>query len=133
MITYIDSGVLIAAAIGNEKVSCQALKILSDGSRKFVGSEFLKLEVLPKAIYNKKTREIDFYNCYFKSLYSYHPGIDNLIEEAYNEACSAGLSIQDAIHIIAAIKMEAEEFFTTEKASKSIHRTKRIKVISIKN
>ena len=37
----------------------------------------------------------------------------------------------DALHIAAAISVGATEFITNEKLEKSIHRTKRIKVISI--
>jgi hypothetical protein len=37
----------------------------------------------------------------------------------------------DALHIACAVFGGAEEFITTEKASKPIHRTKLVKVISI--
>ena len=37
----------------------------------------------------------------------------------------------DALHIAAAISVNADEFITTEKLNKPIHRTKSIKLISI--
>jgi predicted nucleic acid-binding protein len=56
MRTFIDAGVLIAAARGKDAPSMSALEILDDQSREFVSSPFIELEVLPKAIYNGKKR-----------------------------------------------------------------------------
>jgi predicted nucleic acid-binding protein len=55
--TFIDSDVLIAAARGRSEQSKMAMQILDDPSREFVSSPFVKLEVLPKAIFNKKRHE----------------------------------------------------------------------------
>jgi predicted nucleic acid-binding protein len=52
--TFIDSGVLIAAARGEGEIAERALQILEDNKREFASSQFLKLEVLPKATYNKR-------------------------------------------------------------------------------
>ncbi|MBW4637316.1 MAG: hypothetical protein KME05_03605 [Gloeocapsa sp. UFS-A4-WI-NPMV-4B04] len=52
--TFIDSGVLIAAARGEEAIAERALVILEDLTLEFASSIFLKLEVLPKAIYNNQ-------------------------------------------------------------------------------
>jgi len=49
--TFIDSGVLLAAARGTEACSETALTILEDQEREFASSEFVRLEVLPKATY----------------------------------------------------------------------------------
>ncbi|MFZ2472561.1 MAG: hypothetical protein WAW52_11540 [Methanothrix sp.] len=58
--TFIDAGVLIAAARGEDSPSMCALEILDDQSREFVSSPFIELEVLPKAIYNGKIDEVEF-------------------------------------------------------------------------
>lgn len=58
--TFIDAGVLIAAARGEDAPSMNALEILDDQSRKFVSSPFIEIEVLPKAVYNGKKDEIEF-------------------------------------------------------------------------
>jgi hypothetical protein len=50
--TFLDSGVLISAARGTDNTALNALQILDDSDRAFVSSIFVKLEVLPKAIYN---------------------------------------------------------------------------------
>ena len=67
--TFIDSGVLIAAARGDGIMAQTSLDILQDTNREFVSSIFLKMEVLPKAIYNKKIDEvmIDSYSPILKS------------------------------------------------------------------
>ncbi|MFQ4145974.1 hypothetical protein [Chlorogloeopsis sp. ULAP02] len=66
--TFIDSGVLIVAARGEGAIAERALAILEDSNPEFVSSIFLKLEVLPKAIYKNKTSEIKFYEEYFNEL-----------------------------------------------------------------
>lgn len=58
--TFIDSGVLIAAARGKNAPSISALKILDDQSREFASSPFVELEVLPKAVYNRKRMKLNF-------------------------------------------------------------------------
>jgi hypothetical protein len=49
--TYLDAGVLIAAARSATRLSESALVILDDTGREFVASDYLKLEILPKAYY----------------------------------------------------------------------------------
>jgi len=51
--TFLDTGVLIAAALRTEETALQALQILDDPDREFVSSIFVKLEVLPKTIYSR--------------------------------------------------------------------------------
>lgn len=58
--TYIDSGVLITAFRGVQSASIRANTILNDGNREFVSSQFVKLEVLPKAIYHNQQDEAEF-------------------------------------------------------------------------
>jgi hypothetical protein len=64
--TFLDSGVLIAAARGIDDTALQALQILDDPDREFVSSIFVKLEVLPKAIYNGFREEAAFYQSFFE-------------------------------------------------------------------
>ena len=59
--TFLDSGVLISAARGTDNTALKALQILDDSDRAFVSSIFVKLEVLPKAIYNGFHEEAVFY------------------------------------------------------------------------
>lgn len=66
--TYLDSGVLIAAIRGVEPIAQKALEILDDPDREFVSSMFVKLEVLPKAVYHKQTIEQEFYTTFFNNV-----------------------------------------------------------------
>jgi len=52
--------------------------------------------------------------------------------QAMEHGCATGISGIDALHIACAVFAGAEEFITTEKATQPIHRTKLIKVISIR-
>lgn len=69
IITFIDAGVLIAAARGRTEVSAEALAILDDPDRSFASSEFVRLEVLPKALFNRKSAEAEFYLEFFHAGY----------------------------------------------------------------
>lgn len=129
--TFIDSGVLIAAARGEGEIAERALQILEDNQREFASSLFLKLEVLPKAIYNKRTSEIKFYKEYFNAVSYWATEIDQIIQKADQEASESGLGAMDALHVAAAVLVGATEFITSEKPEKSIHRTKSIQVVSI--
>jgi predicted nucleic acid-binding protein len=129
--TFIDSGVLIAAARGNDEVARKAMAILDDPEREFASSVFVKLEVLPKAVYHRMQAEAEFYHTYFDAVTSWAESLDGLVAEAYTEACNSGVAAMDALHIAAAESVGATELITTEKAERPIHRTHRVKVISI--
>jgi hypothetical protein len=63
--TYVDAGVLIAAARGQADLAARAMEVLDDPQREFVGSVFLQLELLPKPIYYGNTLEAEFYEEFF--------------------------------------------------------------------
>jgi len=130
-ITFIDSGVLVTAARGVGEDSEKALEILADSSREFASSEFIKMEVIPKAIYNRKIAEAEFYEAFFSAVTYWANDIEKVIQDAYNIACQYGLAAMDALHIAAALSVGAEEFVTTEKKTKPMFRISSIKVISI--
>ena len=66
--TFLDASVLITAARGTGADANSALELLKDPNREFVASPFLKLEVLPKAIFNQRTLEVEFYEAYFDAV-----------------------------------------------------------------
>lgn len=129
--TFIDAGVLIAAARGMSVGSEAASLILGDPNREFVSSIFLKMEVLPKAIYNQQRQEVRFYEAYFNTVTHWITDVEPMIEIAYLESSKSGLGTLDALHVAAALLAEASELITYEKPQKSIHRTQLIRVISI--
>jgi predicted nucleic acid-binding protein len=132
-ITFIDSGVLVTAARGVGEDSEKALEILADSSREFASSKFIRMEVIPKAIYYRKTEEAEFYESFFNAVTYWVSDTEKLIQNAYDISCQYGLAAMDALHIAAALSISAEEFITTEKPNKPMFRVPGIKLISIFN
>ena len=130
-LTYIDSGVLIFAAQGTADAAALALPFLTDPNREFVTSDYVRLEVLPKAVFHKRTAEVEFYDVFFKMNARSIPTSERLLADALEEACKTGINGLDAVHIACAVFAGAEEFITTEKSRKPIHRTQLVKVVSI--
>lgn len=131
--TFIDTDVLITAARGSDSTMQIALDILRDSEREFASSPFLKLELLPKAIYNNRQPEVAFYEAYFAIVTCWANDLDAIVEAAYREVAEFGLGAMDALHIAAAVAVGADEFITNEKPEKSIHRTFSIPIISIRS
>jgi predicted nucleic acid-binding protein len=129
--TFIDSGVLIAAARGQGEVALAAMNVLDDPDREFASSALIKLEVLPKPVYTRRQSEVDFYETFFAAVAVWAELAPTLVEEAYRDACSSGLSAMDALHIAAAASVNADEFVTSERSDRPIHRTKRVRVTSL--
>jgi predicted nucleic acid-binding protein len=129
--TFLDAGVLITAARGAGDDADKALQLLKDPNREFAASPFLKLEVLPKAIFNQRTLEVEFYEAYFAAVSHWASNIESILAAGYRESAEFGLGAMDALHIAAAVEIGANEFITSEKPTKSIHRTQSIPVISI--
>lgn len=129
--TYVDAGVLIAAARARASIAIRALEILDDPGREFASSIFVKLEVLPKAIFHKNTAEVEFYETFFDAVAYWAHSLETVAEDAYKQACYSGLAAMDALHLAAALSLDAAELVTTERPGKPIHRAQSIKVISI--
>jgi predicted nucleic acid-binding protein len=73
-----------------------------DPERVFVTSAFVRIEIFPKAIYYKRQSEVAFYEDFFSDAEQIVPLSEPLSHLAYTEACHAGLSGLDALHIAAA-------------------------------
>lgn len=123
-LTFVDAGVLIAAARGNDSTAGRALEVLDDPYCSFASSAFLYLEVLPKALFHNNFREVAFYAAVERWV---EP--DSLLTtSAQALAARFGLSALDALHVSAALAAGAEEIFTTEKRQKPIHRVTGVSV-----
>ena len=57
--------------------------------------------------------------------------LEKVMQDAYNIGCKYGLAAMDALHIAAALSLDAREFITTEKPTKPMFRVSGIKIISI--
>jgi predicted nucleic acid-binding protein len=129
--TYIDSGVLISALRGEQKIAATALSFLNDPLREYVTSDYVKIELLPKCTYYKNDDERQFYDEFFRSTATRVPSSEELLALAIEEGGKTGISGIDAIHVACAVVAQAEELITAEKSTKPIHRTNGTKVISI--
>lgn len=131
--TFLDTGVLIKAFCGEEKLALEAFAVIDDPDREFVASDFIKLELLPKPTFNNKKEALDFYNEYLSAVSELLEITPEITTEALTLACNHGLGAIDAIHFQTAITMNVSEFVTTEKPSKAFFKINNplIKVISI--
>jgi predicted nucleic acid-binding protein len=127
--TFLDSGVLIAAARLLDPDGERALKLLEAPDRLFLTSPFVYLEVVPKAVFFKKL-ERAFYDRYFANAVWFRE-VDRIEGAAQAEAARAGLGAMDALHLAAAHLSRADEFITTEKPNKAIHRSSLVKVVHL--
>lgn len=128
--TFLDTGVLITAARGSGQSVQQSIHILRDPNREFCCSPFLRLELLPKAIYNRCQTEVAFYEAYFAIVSYWATDLDAILQAADREVAEFGLGAMDALHIAAAVAAGAT--ITNEKLEKSIHRTPSIPIISVR-
>jgi predicted nucleic acid-binding protein len=129
--TYLDSGVLIAGIRGPRELARSTLVLLDDPEREFVASAFIRLEIIPKAIYHRKIDEIDFYHRYFNQVVAWADPIDELVAIAEQEAAAYGLNALDSLHVASAIVLNVDELVTTEGQRKPIHRVERVRVASL--
>jgi predicted nucleic acid-binding protein len=130
--TYVDAGVLIAAATGRDPMLQRAaLAVLGKAGRDFVSSAFVRLEVMPKAVYPRRAKEVAFYQTFFAAVAGWAEPVDPLIADAQAQAERSGLSALDALHVAAAIALNADELVTTERLGTPIHRVTGVKVVTI--
>jgi len=131
IVTFVDTGVLIAASRGQGDIARRAMAILDDPKRSFASSAFVKLEALPMPTFHGRETEIAFFNAFFDRVPHWPDSDDEVVERAFEEASAAGLAALDALHVAAARITGAEVLITTEKRSKAFHRVKSIKVETI--
>jgi predicted nucleic acid-binding protein len=130
-LTFVDSGVLIAAARGTDEAARRAMAVLDDPERSFASSAFVRLEVLPKALRHRREAEARFYDTFFQSVSAWATIVEPLVTEAFSQAQASDLHAMDALHVAAALSMGAEEFVTSERAEKPINKVTSIAVRTI--
>jgi hypothetical protein len=130
--TYVDTNVLIKAFRGQDAgLAAAAIAVLEDPEREFVGSSFMKLELLPQATFHRRPHEITFYQRFFAQIEQWAEIDEALVEEAIIEAGKYTLGAMDALHIAAARRLKVDEFITAEKPEKPLHRIKLPKIIAL--
>ncbi len=124
---FLDSGVLVAASRGRSPSSEPALALLENAANTFLTSPFVYLEIVPKARYNRRRAELQFYHAYFNSA-EWVRDIQTIFDEGVQIASRYGVGPMDALHIAAATLLKADQLVTVEKPGKSIYRVKSVKV-----
>jgi predicted nucleic acid-binding protein len=129
--SFLDSGVLIdAARAARGHRNFLALSYFDDPSRTYLTSPLIRLETVPKAAYNRQTLELQFYQDFFAdSRIEWCRDWQVMATLAEEQAVRYGLSAMDALHLAAAYLLGADEFVTTEKPQKPIHRSPLVRVI----
>ncbi len=128
--TYIDAGVLIMAFQGQDPAWQRALAVLEDPDRRLVVSDYLRLEVLPQPIYNKRIDEIEFIQAVFERAENVpHSAVD--VDNVLDLAVRYGLHAMDSLHVGSALAAGVEEVVTTEKSTKPICRVTEVQVTSL--
>lgn len=87
--------------------------------------------MLPKARSFRRQSEVNFYDLFFGRVSIWAPFEPGLLARAMEEATLNGLSAVDAIHVVLAALAGCEELITSEKPTSAIHRTGRVRIISI--
>ena len=129
--TFLDSGVLIAASRGSGPSYRKAIEILDDGGRSFVSSLFVRLEVLPKAVFYKRMAEVAFYETFFEEVKDWVDPDRALLDQAGRVANRFGLAALDALHVTSALAAGVDEFVTSERLTSPIHRVSGLAVRTI--
>jgi predicted nucleic acid-binding protein len=129
--TYIDSNLLIVAYQGNCQLSQRAIDILDNPDRLLVVSDAIRLEVQPKARYEKRQQEIDFYDYIFDKSEYVKWNLSTLYR-AHELAGKYGIAAMDAIHVAIALDAAVDEFITAEKSSKPMFRVEELRMQSIR-
>lgn len=130
-LTFVDTGVLIAAARGDGNACRRAFAILDDPQREFASSFFVKLEALPMPTYHRRDNEVAFLETFFAGVKHWPDPSTDLLGNAMTEACNAGLSALDALHVAAALAVQADVLVTTEKRRRSLHRVTSLPILTI--
>ncbi|MBZ5725482.1 MAG: hypothetical protein LAP87_10830 [Acidobacteriia bacterium] len=100
------------------------------GLRVFLCSPFVHLETTPKALFNKRSGEHRFYQTYFPRA-TMTNDLKLILGHGFREAAMAGVGPMEALHLVAAHLLRADEFIMTEKPDKSVHRSSLVKVVCL--
>lgn len=131
ILTYLDASVLIAAVRGQGELGARALAAIDDPNRTFAASIFLKLEVLPQARFHRRGPEVAFYERFFAAVSTWATDLSAITEAALTEASIYCVEAIDALRVVAAAAARADELVTLEKPTRTIHRARAVKVVSL--
>lgn len=131
IMTYLDTNCLIALADAEPQRKQKVFDLLNDPQRVFVYSSFFTLETLSLAIHYKNKKRQQVFRVYINLCAHFSNNLPAIMNEAYRQSERYGIVGIDACHIAAAVVVLAEEFYTFEKPTRPMFRTKDLKVISL--
>jgi predicted nucleic acid-binding protein len=131
LVTYLDSNCLVAVADAERGRREKALVLMNDSQRVFIYSPFTRLETLSLAMHYRKPARAAIFRWYLNRCAFISDNLTEIMNEAQRQAEKYGIAGIDACHIAAAIVGQANEFYTFEKPTKPMFRTKEIKVFSL--
>lgn len=105
--------------------------MLEDPNRTFVSGVFVRLEVLPGAVYHRNRAEATSYEACFGRVATWATPNDRVIEQVGLDAARYGSTAVDALHVIAATMLGVDELGTTEGPRKPIHRLDGVRVVAV--
>jgi len=109
----------------------RAHTILDDPERVFVTSDYIRMEVLPKALYYRQSQEVLLYERFFSRAVQIVPSSTSLMRQAYHRGVYLGLAALDAFHIAAAKFSASEELITSERPTTPLFRVTGIVIKTI--
>jgi predicted nucleic acid-binding protein len=127
-----DACVLIAAS-QNMEASTPEWRILQNPNRDFYFSDYLTLEIMPKAILKEKVKsnELKFLRQYINNSKQIIIPHSDIILKAIDFCTAYELKPLDALHTAAACLGEIDEFISSEKTTAKMYKVNEIKVIHI--
>jgi len=132
LLSYLDTSVIINAALDDPEKSKKALQVIRDPLRNLMVGDYVELETLPKMIYHKQMEQVQFTEDIFRNALYIHSN-DAIVKRAHDLAKTYGLAGMDALHAASAIEGGADELLTFEKPTKPFFRIppEILKVVSL--
>jgi predicted nucleic acid-binding protein len=120
--TFVDASMLIAGIRGQPDQIERVIATLDDAQREFLSSNFVRLEVLPKALFHGQDDEVTFYEQFFRNVVEYADISTELVNSAFTLASRWNLNAVDALHVASALQLGADELITTERPTPPLSR-----------
>jgi predicted nucleic acid-binding protein len=129
--TYLDSNVLIAAWNGDTDTRSWARAVIDDPQRTLVVSDFVRLEVLPKPTFHRRSSELVFMEAILSAAeqVAVEPA---LVTRALTLAGKHDLHPLDALHLAAAAQAGVDELVTLERPGKPMCQQTEVRVVSLR-
>lgn len=129
--TFVDANILLLAWRGETALKMKAATVLTDANRHFISSDFVRLELLPKALYHKNRNEQMVYEMFFDRVQEWVDDTEQIVAEGLAVGARYGLNALDALHIAAALLAGADEFVTAERPTSPLSRVQGVTIISL--